>query len=377
VIGDVSPSGNPGSSNFAWVTNRPLLQLAADYFVKSARLDSRGLRLWDSELGDYASDCVALQCAGFLTRLASSSNVGLASLSAGLLTGIYSRRDEADWFSIPYNSLEGTRGEMDVAELGASSHALRAFSDGPLKQVSGMIALAISSLVQDFAVTEHPGQYRKSKSASELDIPNANLYVALVLDTAHIFTGDDRLVNDIGSVVRHLSEQFGMHRPDRWPYSLNSDGTQGIGYSTAYQATIVGWGWILAASLDGETKARWTDTLIKAYAALRDDIAAGPSQETEAASWATNWSNVWEIRLAMASEEALDSTERGLARLGGAVVSGIDDLPRYFGLRRETISGRNPVSTTLRKLANFCAIISALDEIKQDSEVYGAIADVG
>lgn len=376
MTGAVTPSGSPASSSFAWVSNRPLLQLSADYFLKSARLDSNGLRLWDDELGDYASDCVALQCAGFLTKIAGSTNATWASLSAGLLTGIYARRDEPDWFSIPYNATQGTRGEMDVAELGASSHALRVFSDSPLRAVSGAVAQAVSALVQEFAVVGHPGQYRKSKAASELDIPNANLYAALVLDTARTFARDARLVGEVRDVVNHLSKQFGVQRPDRWPYSLKGDGTQAVGYSTAYQATIVGWGWILAASLEGETKEIWTDTLLKAYAALRDDIAAGPSQETEAASWATNWSNVWEIRLALASEAALDPSERGLARIGDTDVSGFDDLSGYFGLRRDTLPGKNPVSTTLRKLANFCAILSALDEIKENTEVYGAISSV-
>ena len=362
------------SSRFGWVSNRSILQLAGDYFVESARIDSQGLRLWDQELGDYASDCVALQCAGFLNRGAGIGGADWSSLAAGLLTGIYSRRSETDWFSIPYNATAGTRGEMDVAELGASSHALRSFSGGPLKEVAGAVASTISSFVQEFAVPDRPGQFRKSKSAGELDIPNANLYAALVLDTARILTDDQSLIRAVQSVVHRLSKQLGSHQPDRWPYSFNSDGTQGMGYSTAYQATIVGWGWILASSLNAETKENWTDTLLKAYTALRDDIAAGPSQETEAASWAANWSNVWEIRLAMASEGALDRTEQGLERLGGASVSGMDDLPKYFGLRRETVSGRNPVSTTLRKLANFLAIISALDEIREDTEVYGAIS---
>lgn len=303
--------------------------------------------------------------------MASSTNVDLSALAAGLLGSVYARRHEPDWFSIPYNSPSGTRGELDVAEFGASSHSLRSFFGGSVNGLAKAIAVGAAKHIKKLAVPENPGQFKKSQSAGDLDVPNANIYAALVLDTADFFTNDQRLRTEVLAVLQRLSGQLRAHQVDRWPYSLNNDGSQRMGYSAAYQATIVGWGWILASSLDGEARARWTDTLLDALSALRVDLETGPSPETEAASWAINWSNVWEIRLALADESALSSEEKGLASLGGLRIAATEDLSAYFGIRRETLGGRNPVSSTLRKLANFCAIIGALDEVKEAIDIYG------
>lgn len=371
MIVDKNQACSVNSDAFRWVSNRTLLGVVTEYVSKSVRLDSHGIRLWDEELGDFASDCVAVQCAGFLNRLANLACTDLSSLAAGLLIGVYVRRKESDWFSIPYNSKLGTRGEVDVAEFGACSHSLRSFLGGSLNGVAQAIAVDAAVHIRELAVSGRPGQYKKSQLAGDLDVPNANIYAALVLDTADRFTHDQRAKAEVQAVLQRLDGQLGIDQADRWPYSLNGDGSTKMGYSTAYQATIVGWGWILASSLGGEGREQWTDTLLKAVSALKTDLDIGPCPQTESASWATTWPNVWEIRLAMAHESALFDEELGLASLGGTNIGAPGDLSTYFGVRRETVGGRNPVSSTLRKLANFCAIIEALDEIKEAVDIYG------
>jgi hypothetical protein len=119
----------------------------------------------------------------------------------------------------------------------------------------------------------------------------------------------------------------------------------------------------------GPLREAWTDVLIQAHGALREDVEIGPNEVTESASWPRNGANVWEVRLALRSESALDPAERGLVFVGGRRIAG-PDLKRAFGISLPGAAGRRPISTALRKAANFYAILCAVDELKADKDTY-------
>lgn len=359
---------------FSWVTNKSSLDCFADFMRSNIRLDAHGLRLWDVDLGDFASDCVALQSAGFLARYSRSLQQpnDYSALAASLISSIHSRKKEKDWFAIPYNAIVGSVGEVDLAEFGASSFALREFHDSSIHPLAQELSTAIVEMVLAHRDKDDSGRFRKSASApKEMDVLNADLYAAFALSTGFIFEQSTELREDVEKTIRHLITRFGKEKEDRWVYSENHlSGETILGYSAAYQATIVGWGWLLANDLSNTVRDDWINTLLDGYLALRIDVAVGPTENTESARWAKDWRNVWEIRLALCLEDGLQPSDRGLDKINGVTIETIDDIRDAFHVVTPTTPGHRCVSSPLRKVANFCSIISALDHIRRTPEFF-------
>lgn len=290
------------------------------------------------------------------------------ALAGSMLSAINSRSGSNDWFAIPYNAPLGTTGDMDLAEFGASTYALREFHNTSIHELAKSISDQIIEVVVKQHLEDKPGQFKKSLTApNDTDILNADLYAALTLSTGVLFGSRQNLSDIIDKTVEHLIDRFGGHVPNRWVYSENThDRSVLLGYSTSYQATIIGWGWLLATSLSGTSKQRWIDTLLNGYLAVREDVRVGPQKATEATAWALDWRNVWEIRLALCAEGCLDSSESGLGRVGGVELVSAANLEVAFKVRMESVPGRRPKSSELRKIANFSAIVCALDVIRSE-----------
>lgn len=353
---------------FSWVTNKNALSCVAEFLKLSVRSDSFGPRLWDPELEAFTSDCVALQASGYLMRYSRSSPVGMeyAALAGALLSSVLARSNCQDWFGIPYNAQSGKSAEVDLAEFGASSFGLREFFGSPVHAVAKSISDKVVDVVISRVHSQNPGAFQKTQSVSpNMDVLNADLYAALALSTGQMFGSKYDLAGQLSYTIQHLRNRFGAAAADRWSYSENVvDGSVVLGYSAAYQATIIGWGWILTENLPTGLKQDWGNTLHDAYFALGKDLAEGPNDQTESARWARNWNNVWETRLALCNEGGIDTGETGLERINGVRILSVSDAQKAFQISEEPTVGRSVVTSTLRKMANFGSVISALDHIR-------------
>ncbi len=334
------------------------LEIIYTYLLESLREDeNQNVSLFDSELGDYASECATLQVAAFLAYLHHEGIAPLGSVQArGLMFDVMQRRSNDDWFSIPYNAPIGSSGQRDLAEFGAAAKSVGYLAE-KLDPSAGCSLLAeMASKLEVFEVDELVGAYRKNDSASKFDVLNGDLYAALVLGVAYSATGIASFHIKMCAVIRHLISRFNPST-NQWPYSELWNGDQYVGMSVSYQATITGWGRNLLSILPTGLAAEWRSVLTKAENEIVDQIKIGRSDTNEMTSWVNPWDQVWEI---WQSLHWVDNSSIASNWVDKNIVD-IDDNFTVRGIKcMSDLRPKHPQRTipgsTLRKTANFISI---------------------
>lgn len=334
------------------------LEVIYTYLLESLREDeNQNLALFDSELGDYASECSTLQVAAFFAYLHHEGIAPLGGVQArGLMVDVFQRRSNDDWFSIPYNAPIGTAGPRDLAEFGAAAQSVSYLAETLEQSAGGFLLAEMAHKLEVFEVAELIGAYRKNDSASTFDVLNGDLYAALVLGLAYSATGITSFHFKMCAVIRHLISRFNLST-NQWPYSELWNGDQYVGMSVAYQATISGWGRNLLPILPTGLAAEWRSVLEKAENEIVEQINTGRSDTNEMTTWVNPWDQVWEI---WQSLHWVDNSDSASSWINKNIVD-IDHSLRLHGIEcmadsRPKRPQRTILGSTLRKTANFISI---------------------
>ncbi|MGP5015383.1 hypothetical protein ACTXJX_16440 [Glutamicibacter ardleyensis] len=330
-----------------------------NYFVANSVSDhrDRSMVLIDSELGRRASDCSTLQVSSFLSYFGLiTGDKSLEETGAALFRSI----DFNEPFRGVYNVRLGEEGLFDLAEAGAGLACLDLIGDSIVQDRRDDLVNFARKFVLESVSTEVPGAFYKNVNATGIDVLNGDVYAALILGKIHDKFVVPSFVEYIQATVEHLISRFDVTEPHGWPYSEAWDGKLSVGFSTAYQATIVGWGALLSKYLTEAHANQWKLTLWSAQKRIISAIEADDVESNEAPSWARNWDNIWEIDLSFARWNSTPCISRIQTRLANIEqelsVSGI----AAFNDKRSGNPDRSPLGSTMRKASNFASVLSSI-----------------
>jgi hypothetical protein len=327
--------------------------------------ETGALYLQDVELGDRASCCTTGEVACFYvldSRLHDSDGFHIAER---LALDIRARQLKNGGFASPYNVAKGQAGTVDIAEIGAVANSLY-----HVHRATGSHA-ARYLLTQTSA--EKNGAVYKNQNAKGFDVLNGDVYAAHAWGRAYELGPIDMFRDCARDVIVHITDRFEKHCPGWWPYTENWDGTLGIGNSLAYQATIVAFAHTLMPLMSASTRTEWEEITSRAVATILDALAVGPNEVNEVPWWSRDWSNVWEIYLALAR---VSDRNKLAAQHVGDCLQAVDQALEEIGVARfrphvtQPDLTRTPVLTTFRKAATFAGIFSyiMLDELALNNE---------
>ena len=344
--------------------SRETLATITHFIESSFREHENGeLSIFDSELGDYASDCSIIQLSSFLARM---GRLGIAEKgivqSSRLVTGVVSRANDKTWFGIPYNSPIGEDRAIDIAELGASARSAGYLANHIDSELGSSLLNAMVSRLESFESQERIGAYRKNQTAKNFDVLNGDLYAALVLSEAYKATGISNYAHKMFATIRHLIDRFDENT-SQWPYSEYWDGTTLLGMSVAYQATITGWGRSISGQLPRQLGQVWDGILSSAEGETIRQLENGRTTSNEVPSWVSPWEGVWEIwqalELSRDSDFSRDWIQARLLELeSGFGMHGVD----YLGDSRPPRINRTVIGSKLRMVSNLAAILLSVED---------------
>lgn len=338
----------------------PLCDAICNYFTSltgSMVGSQTGPRLVDHELRDVASDCSLVQAAGFLVFWGKIRK-NWYHYELGL--SLFSNLDSDTLFQGKYNVAANGEGTFDLAEVGA---CFATFFDTqrslPATLVSSVVEKVENQVLDLFADTDKAFFY-KNKNALDLIIPNGDVYAAMSLGLCDRIMGTSHHSALIELVVERLISTFNTDIRLGWPYSYHKDGSVHIGFSLAYQATIVAWGYLIIDCLSDGVAQRWSRVLRSAHKKVLLGHTGGTPEMNEATSWTRNWDNIWEIELSL-SRFTGGSTPRSVAaRLEQIASEFMDRGLMVFDDDRTSQPGRTVIGSRFRKTANFCAVFQSM-----------------
>lgn len=325
------------------------------------------LSLYDTELARAASCCTTGEAAAFYV-LDQVLHGGDGLVVARRLAQDVARRQLPDGaFGQPFYVKKGEPDTVDLAEVGAVANSLywvhRTAGSGEAKE--SLLRSARYLLTQ--AVPLHPGAFYKNSNALGHDVLNGDMYAAHSLARAFELTQKEEYRRATVSVFEHLISRFGQHEQGWWPYTELWDGRVGMGNSVSYQAIIVGFAVTAMRILPEPLQAEWERTAGQAAKVILRELQAGPGEGNEAPWWCRNWTQVWEIDLALSRfphlpgakeyvSKRLEWAEERLEREGTGLFTPAAAV--------EAPADRSPVSTTFRKAATFAGVLAymMLDE---------------
>jgi hypothetical protein len=320
-----------------------------------------------SSSGMRASCCTTGEVASFYVLEGQLHDSDSLDIAERLALDVRARQQENGGFASPYNLAKGQAGTVDIAEIGAVANSLYHVHRATGSQAAKDSLLQASRYLLTQTSTEKNGAVYKNQNAKGFDVLNGDVYAAHAWGRAYelaplaIFQGCAR------DVIGHIADRFEKHSPGWWPYTENWDRTLGIGNSLAYQATIVAFAHTLLPLMSASSRMEWEEITSRAVETILGALAQGPNEENEVPWWSRDWSNVWEIYLALAR---VSDRNKLAAQHVRDCMREVDQALEEIGVARfrpdvtQPDLTRTPVLTTFRKAATFAGIFSyiMLDE---------------
>ncbi|MBP2216329.1 hypothetical protein [Arthrobacter sp. CAN_C5] len=320
-----------------------------------------GLAIFDPELGALASCCSQSQIAHFYALHGTVSGLNNKKIADALATDIRSRQNINGSFGGPYNVPIGEEPIEDIAEIGAAADALYRVYDASGSPDAKHVLLSAAEYVLTRISAENPGAVYKNASTTQFDVLNGNAYAAIVLARAYQVTSDEKYRIQVVLILEHLIYRFGAHEAGWWAYREDWNGSLELGFSVAYQATIVGWGSFVSEILDPDLHDRWVEVLGEAAELIAREVLSGQTDLNESPTWSRDWGNVWEIYLALWRFRAKPSALAIFDRQWKTFESNISTKGMaFFQSNSPNRENRSITNSQLRKAANFAGISSSI-----------------
>lgn len=323
------------------------------------------LYIWDDELGDRASCCTTGLAASFYLMNSKLSGEANSAIAEQLAQDVSLRQLPTGAFTQPFYVKFGEPVTIDIAEIGAVANSLfHVYKEtGSLAAKTSLLASADYLLTQ--VSNQNPGVVLK-RPDSDNDVLNGDMYAAHTFGRAYEVSGNPIYLEKVTQIFMHLANRFGKNQPGWWPYIEAMDGSVVMGNSVAYQGTIVGFAHTALPLLPKDLQKRWSKISAEAVETMERAMQQPPSEETEAPWWTRDWSNGWELYLALWRHSSNPEVrEIGLNRFREVEANyrsqGIDLFRPKI---QNNEPGRTPVTTTFRKAAGVAGLLSCviLDE---------------